>query len=64
MAATRAVMRIKDNIREAGIWVPPSGKEHFLAAADFRRWAETETDPEKKAELISLGNLAEGLGLS
>jgi hypothetical protein len=61
-AATRAVMRIKDKIREAGIFVPPSSREHFLAASDFRGWAKTETDPEKKAELISLGNLAEGLG--
>jgi hypothetical protein len=30
--------------------------------ADFRGWAKTETDPKKKAELISLGNLAESLG--
>jgi hypothetical protein len=58
-AATRAVMKIKDKIRDAGIWIPPSSREHFLAAADFRAWAKTETDP-KKAELISLGNLAEG----
>jgi hypothetical protein len=50
-------MQIKDKIRDAGIFVPPSSKEHFLASADFRRWAETETDPKKKAELINLGNL-------
>ena len=31
-------------------------------AADFRRWAETETDPKKKVELISLANLNEGFG--
>jgi hypothetical protein len=29
-----------------------------------RGWAKTETDPGKKAELISLGNLSEGLGRS
>ena len=46
-ATTRAVMKIKDKIRAAGIWVPPSSKEHFLAAADFRGWAKTETDPEE-----------------
>ena len=62
VAATRAVMRIKEKIRDAGIFIPPSGKEHFLMAADFRGWAKTETDPKKKAELISLGNLAESLG--
>ena len=44
-AATRAVMKIKDKIRDAGIWVPPSSREHFLAAADFRGWAKSETDP-------------------
>ena len=33
-----------------------------MRAADFRGWAETETDPKKKAELTSLGNLNEGLG--
>jgi hypothetical protein len=60
--ATRAVIKIKDKIRDAGIFVLPSSKEHFLMAADFRGWAKTETDPKKKAELISLGNLAEGLG--
>jgi hypothetical protein len=61
-AATRAVMRIKEKIRDAGIFVPPSSKDHFLMEADFRGWAKTETDPKKKAELISLGNLAESLG--
>ena len=55
-------MKIKDKIRDAGIWVPPSSREHFLAAADFRGWAKTETDAKKKAELINLGNLSEGLG--
>ena len=60
-AATRAVMNIKLRLL-AGIFVPLSSKEHFLAAADFRGWAKTETDPKKKAELISLGNLSEGLG--
>ena len=61
-AATRAVMNIKLRLHESGIFVRLSSREHFLAAADFRRWAETETDPKKKAELISLGNLSEGLG--
>ena len=60
--ATRAVMNIKLRLHEAGIFVRLSSREHFLAAADFRRWAETETDPAKKAELMSLGNLSEALG--
>ena len=60
-AATRAVMNIKLRLHDAGIFVPLSSKEHYLAAADFRKWAETETDPAKKAEL-SLGNLSEALG--
>jgi hypothetical protein len=61
-AARRAVLNIKLKMLAAGIFVPPSSKEHFLMAADFRGWAKTETDPKKKAELISLGNLSEGLG--
>ena len=61
-AMVRAVMNIKLRLHDAGIFVPLSSKEHFLAAADFRKWAETETDPNKKAELISLGNLSENLG--
>ena len=61
-ATTRAVMNIKFRLRDAGIFVPLSSREHFLAAADFRGWAKTETDPKKKAELINLGNLSEALG--
>ena len=38
-AATRAVMNIKLRLHEAGIFVRLSSREHFLAAADFRRWA-------------------------
>ena len=60
-AAVRALMNIKLRLHAAGIFIPPSSKEHFLMAAEFRGWAEPETDPKKKAELISLGNLAEGL---
>ena len=45
-AATRAVMNIKLRLL-AGIFVPLSSKEHFLAAADFRGWAKTETDPKE-----------------
>ena len=61
-AATRAVMNIKDRLLVAGIFIRKTAREHFLREADFRRWAETETDPKKKAELISLANLNEGLG--
>ena len=61
-AATRAVMNIKLRLHEAGIFVRLSSREHFLAAADFRRWAETETDPEKKTRFTMLGNLSENLG--
>jgi hypothetical protein len=58
----RTVMNMKLRLHKAGAFVRLSSREHFLAAADFRGWAETDTDPKKKAELISLGNLAEGLG--
>jgi hypothetical protein len=60
-AGTGAVMTIKLRLLDAGIFIRPTAHEHFLRAADFWGWAETETDPKKKAELISLGNLSEGL---
>jgi hypothetical protein len=41
MAATRAVMRIKDNIRAAGVFVPPSSSEG-LARAAHRREVEAK----------------------
>ena len=54
--------RLKDRLLVAGVFIRKTAREHFLREADFRGWAETETDPKKKAELTSLGNLNEGLG--
>jgi hypothetical protein len=50
-ATTRAVMNIKLRLRDAGIFVPLSSREHFLAAADFRGWAKTETDPKEEGRI-------------
>jgi ferric-dicitrate binding protein FerR (iron transport regulator) len=36
--------------------------EHMMVAADFERWASTEPDPHKAAELNSLARLARALG--
>ena len=38
-AAVRALMNIKLRLHAAGIFIPPSSKEHFLMAAEFRGWA-------------------------
>ena len=63
-AATRAILNLKLRLRASRILIKRTARDHFLMAADFRGWAETETDPKKKARLISLGTLAEGLGRS
>ena len=61
-AARRAVLNIKLRLAGAGIFIKPKHKDHSLMAFDFRAWAETETNPDRKATLRSLGNLSENLG--
>jgi hypothetical protein len=63
-AATRAIRKIKARLLAANVWVPPSPRELFLMAADWRRWAETERDPEKAAECRKHGDLCAALAKS
>src|SRR4029077_3608351 len=63
-ALTRAVMKLKHRLLDAGVWVRPTARELFLMVHDWRTWAETERDPEKAAKLNGRGDRCEALGRS
>jgi hypothetical protein len=63
-AAVRAVLKIKERLLGAGIWVRPTSRELFLLAHDWRTWAETERDANKGARLRKHGDRCEALARS
>jgi|SRR6478672_1862268 len=63
-AAARAVLNLKFRLIAADLPITLTATEHMMVAADFERWASTEPDAHKAAELNSLARLARTLGKS